>query len=65
LVSNPDPAQVASNGYSYVYMDDRWWQSLSQDLQAAYQKPCVKLVAEKKVGGNQNRRLYDVQACKP
>jgi hypothetical protein len=46
-------------------MDDRWWQSLSQDLQAAYQKPCVKLVAEKKVGGNQNRRLYDVQACKP
>jgi hypothetical protein len=65
LVADPDPVRVASEGYAYVYMDDQWWQSLTEDLQSAYSQPCVKLVAEKRVGGNQDRRLYDIQACQP
>jgi hypothetical protein len=65
LVANPDPAIVASEGYSYVYMDNGWWQKLSPELRAAYSQPCVKLVSEMDIGGGQNRRLYNIQSCKP
>jgi hypothetical protein len=65
LIANPDPANVASAGYSYVYMDQNWWQALSPQIQAAYSQPCVQLVAEKTLSGNQDRKLFNVQACKP
>ena len=65
LIANPDPASVASAGYSYVYMDQNWWQSLSPQIQAAYSQPCVQLVAEKKLPGNEDRKLYRVEACVP
>jgi hypothetical protein len=65
LIANPSPASVASAGYSYVYMDDIWWGNLSSEIQAAYSQPCVKLVSEMKVAGSQDRKLFDVQACKP
>lgn len=65
LIANPDPASVASAGYSYVYMDDVWWQNLPPAAQAAYSQPCVKLVTELKVNGTQDRKLYSVASCKP
>ncbi len=65
LIASPDPASVAAAGYSYVYMDDHWWQKLSPQIQAAYDLPCVKLAAEMKLAGSQDRRLYDVRACHP
>ncbi len=65
LVANPDPAVVASAGYSYVYMDEKWWQSLSPQVQAAYTQPCVQLVAEKKLAGSLDRKLYNVESCHP
>jgi hypothetical protein len=65
LVANPDPANVASTGYSYVYMDTPWWQKLSPQIQAAYSQPCVHQVAGMKLAGSQDRILFDVQACHP
>ncbi len=65
LVANPDPASVASRGYSYVYMDDGWWQGLSPELQAAYAQPCVRLVTELDFTAGQFRKLYNVAACRP
>jgi hypothetical protein len=65
LITNPDPASVASAGYSYVYMDQNWWQALSSQIQAAYSLPCVQLVDEKILPGNLDRKLFNVQACKP
>jgi hypothetical protein len=65
LIANPDPASVASAGYSYVYMDQNWWQALSPIIQTAYSQPCVQLVAEKKLPGNLDRKLFNIQACKP
>ena len=65
LVSRPDPASVAAAGYSYVYMDDQWWQKLSPQIQAAYSQPCVKLVKEMKLAGSQDRKLYNLAACHP
>ncbi len=65
LIANPDPASVASAGYSYVYMDQNWWQGLTPQVQAAYSQPCVHLEAEKKLAGSQDRKLYKVEACHP
>ncbi len=65
LVANPDPANVASTGYSYVYMDTPWWQKLSPQIQAAYSQACVHQVAGMKLAGSQDRILFDVQACHP
>jgi hypothetical protein len=65
LIASPDPASVASAGYSYVYMDEIWWQKLSPQIQAAYDQPCVQLVAEMNLHGNENRKLFSVEACHP
>ena len=65
LIAKPDPASVASAGYSYVYMDQNWWQGLTPQVQAAYSQPCVQLVVEKKLAGSLDRKLYNVEACRP
>jgi hypothetical protein len=65
LIASPDPASVASAGYSYVYMDESWWQELSSEIKAAYNQPCVQLVAEMNITGSQTRKLYNVRACHP
>jgi hypothetical protein len=65
LVANPEPAEVAAAGYSYVYMDEKWWQKLTPESQAAYSQPCVHLEAEKKLAGSLDRRLYNVESCRP
>ncbi len=65
LIANPDPAQVAAEGYSYVYMDESWWQGLTPQLQAAYSQPCVSLVTQMDLPGNLFRRLYKVETCRP
>ena len=65
LVAQPDPTSVVSAGYSYVYMNDSWWRSISPDIQITYNQPCVKLVAEIDMPGDKFRKLYNLQACHP
>ena len=65
LVAVPDPAIVAAEGYSYVYMDEKWWQKLPASIQSAYDQPCVHLVAQINVSGNKFRSLYSVADCHP
>ncbi len=65
LVANPDPSSVASEGYSYVYMDEVWWQKLSPQVQAAYDQPCIVLTAQMNLLGSEFRKLYNVAACAP
>jgi hypothetical protein len=46
-------------------MDERWWQSLSPQIQAAYDQPCVNLIAEMKLTASEFRNLFSVEACHP
>ncbi len=66
LMTDPTPQNAVQGGFSYVYMDEQWWERLSPAQRAAYQQPCVKLVDESKYkkSGNEFRRLYNIQACK-
>ena len=65
LVADPFPQRVALAGYSYVYMDNQWWKSLSAQVKAAYAQPCVQQLAEMTFPGDSFRKLFKVQDCLP
>lgn len=64
LVANPDPAAAAAGGYSYIYMDQAWWQRLSETEQLAFQAGCPVLVGSLEDSGrNADRWLWDIRGC--
>jgi hypothetical protein len=64
LVASPGAGRVAQEGYSYVYVDRHWWDSMSDLDRASYSGPCAVLLGEE-TDNNANglRRLYDVRGC--
>lgn len=65
LIGDPTPQKAAAAGYSYVYMDPKWWEGFSPELRQGYLQPCVRLVGEiERKNGSDWRRLYDVSDCK-
>jgi hypothetical protein len=62
LISNPDPISLARAGYAYMYVDRKTWQELSERQRAAFEKACVRIVAEQKTVKD-FRRLFDIQDC--
>lgn len=66
LIKTPDPAKVAQAGYTYIYMDDPWWRSLSSQTQKLFDQPCVKVTSEKQDPASPRqdyRILWDVRGC--
>jgi hypothetical protein len=64
LVASPAADLVARNGFSYVYMDPRWWDRISETDRASYSRPCVVLLGEETDNSADGfRRLYDVRRC--
>jgi len=66
LVSNPDVYKIRAAGYSYVYIDQSYWQSLPAGSQRALTQSCVVLMPqEDQPSGNneQLRKLYDIRNC--
>jgi len=65
LLGMPDVDRVLSEGYEYVYVDNYFWNSMTEDERTSYSQPCVKLVDEEldKVGIDM-RRLFDLTSCK-
>jgi hypothetical protein len=70
LVAAPDPYQLRSAGFDYVYYDIRYWESLTSQTQALLQSPCVMVVEQVDGYRSENdlrtdfRRLVDVRNCK-
>jgi hypothetical protein len=66
LVADPRPQAVLAGGYRYAYVDSHWWASMSPAVQAEYEVGCASLIAcDLDSGQNPERRLYDLQACRP
>jgi hypothetical protein len=64
LVANPDPATAAKLGYTHIYMDQDWWQSLTPELVASFKdQPCVHLLGKFDQSGEQFSLLYDIHEC--
>ena len=65
LIANPIPAQIATDGYQYVYMDKVWWEKLSDAQRENFYQPCIDIVDERKQNTNQDYRLLiEVSACR-
>ena len=64
FVESPDPAAAAAAGYDYIYMDESWWERLSDAEQSAFQAGCPVLVGALDDGGrNADRWLWDIRGC--
>jgi len=64
LIANPDPHLVAQAGYSYIYMDEGWWNGLAPAQRQALEQPCMDIVEEKEVEEAGVRLLIDVSGCR-
>jgi hypothetical protein len=64
LLEDPDPVKIARYGYSYIYIDQKWWSTLSPQEREPFGKSCVRLVNSNTGKGVNMRRLLDIRDCK-
>jgi hypothetical protein len=65
LIANPDPTQIAAAGYEYVYMDNVWWDTLTNAQRTNFLQPCIDVVDERKQNDDKDYRLLiNVSACR-
>ncbi len=65
LIDDPNPSRIADAGYDYVYMDQIWWEGLTQTQQEYYQATCVDIVDQREQDNKKDYRLLiDVSACR-
>jgi hypothetical protein len=63
LAANPSPSELAGAGYSYLYMDETWWSSLSPAQRSSLMGSCVVITHEEVGRQGVFRRLYDLRGC--
>jgi hypothetical protein len=66
LRANPSVERFLANGFRYVYIDENWWNSLSEAARASLSAPCVQVVTEH-VDSERGklRRLVNLDQCEP
>jgi hypothetical protein len=65
LRQNPYTEDLLANGYEYVYIDEEWWEQLSDESKASLSDPCVVVLAEYDFGNGNFRRFVDISKCGP
>jgi hypothetical protein len=64
LIEQADPVAAARAGYSFIYLDPSWWESLTpEQVRAFTDQSCVKLVEKFFQDDGRYRLLYDIRAC--
>ena len=63
LRNAPHPAALRAYGFSYAYIDDGYFNSLSPSIQQELSGGCVKLVKEYSGPTRTFRRLLDIRGC--
>ncbi len=65
LRDDPTLQDFLSHGFSYIYMDETWWQALDQEERAWFEQDCVVEVSS--VTNDQGeilRSLLDIRTCR-
>ncbi len=63
LVQAPDPYHLRAAGFSYAYLDNRYWDDLAVQYQPALSQGCVKVLDEVSDKQGNFRRLIDLRGC--
>jgi hypothetical protein len=59
----PDPAALSAAGYRYLYLDNRYWDSLPEQVQNAV-SDCGEVIEEFSDNEGNFRRLVDLKNCR-
>jgi hypothetical protein len=64
LYANPSPLALMEQGFIYVYVDQAWWNSLSNDAREALSAECIQVITEHddKASG-EFRKLISLEGC--
>jgi hypothetical protein len=63
LLETPDPVKMNSAGFSYAYLDQQYWENLTETQRKKFDQPCVVLLHEE-TQGLIWRKLFDIRTCK-
>ena len=64
LYDDPSVEKMLAAGYSYVYIDEKWWETLSPESRLSLNSPCVRVLADYLDDDHDwLRRLLDLSAC--
>jgi hypothetical protein len=63
LAADPDPVAIRREGFSYVFVERKWWEALRPRLQRRFEAPCVQRAAGYTPGDGDFRWLLDIRAC--
>ncbi|MFA9406196.1 MAG: hypothetical protein ACERKX_10335, partial [Anaerolineales bacterium] len=64
LVINPDVFAIAEAGYSHIYVDEGWWNALTEFQRASFDNPCVERLAAEEDPESGVRWLFQIEACR-
>jgi hypothetical protein len=63
MLASPDPHRLRAAGFSYIYLDNGYWNGLAPQIQQAYTSSCVKAVAQAEDNLGNFRKLLDIRGC--
>jgi hypothetical protein len=63
LNESPRPEELHAYGFSYAYMDKKYWDGLTPEVQESLQGSCVKVVKKVEDWTHDYRVLLDIRRC--
>lgn len=65
LRSTPSVDSVLSAGYSYMYVDENWWEAFPEASRSSLSQPCVRVLSKHEDSSSGKfRMLLDLNACR-
>lgn len=65
LAAAPVPADLRSHGFSYVYLDQKYWDGLTPETQKSLRDSCVTVLHRTEDWTHDFRELLDIRKCGP
>jgi len=66
LKANPTASNLLANGFTYVYVDEEWWNAIPEASRESLSATCVTVIADQEdPETGQFRQLIDLGQCEP